>query len=211
MAKKRSTTVRKPSDDGGGVPGPQAALPDLSAFVYRDESKNGHPTCVRPEVGPVVADLIAAGWSETAVAAALGLNPKGRAWQRVKKEDLELAAALVRGRCRLEAELVNHLLRIARSRLPQAAISAMFLLKTRAGYKEGFLPEGESQPSVAVTINLPSPMSVEAYRRRVIDAGGPLIEGTAVEVAPEPLSEAERRERPEPLSEAERAELEELL
>lgn len=67
-----------------------------------------------------------------------------------------LDAALQRGLASLEAELVGHLLTAARN---GAFVPALFLLKTRFGYREGDAPE--SKPNVI--INLPGAMSPAAY------------------------------------------------
>jgi hypothetical protein len=93
------------------------------------------------------------------------------------KDDPEAAAAYAEGKGDEEAALVGLLRKKAED---GDAPSAMFLLKSRHGYRDRGETDGGSQPGVSVTISLPGPLAPDAYAK--------LIEGVAVDTGSSALS-----------------------
>jgi hypothetical protein len=105
--------------------------------------------------------------SKGAIARRLGMDPK--TFRALMERDPELKAAYEDG---IEAEhqmLVNAL----KSQMLTSPVPAIFLLKTRHGYREG--DQTELGNRVSVTFNLPGAMTLDAFRKGTViehDAGG---------------------------------------
>lgn len=96
----------------------------------------------------------------TAIAAALGMST--RVLRECRKRQPEVEEAIAVGLGGLEHELVHSLLSAARK---GNVAAAMFLLKTRHGYRE--TGQTDTAPRVAVQINLPAALDERAYSRLV--------------------------------------------
>lgn len=117
--------------DAGGI-----AVTEGGLAIIRDMARLGHPVA--------------------AIAGALGMSRE--TLNQCRKRQPEVADALDEGLAGLEHELVNSLLKAARS---GNVVAAMFLLKCRHGYRE--TGQTDSAPKVAVQINLPAAMGAKAY------------------------------------------------
>ena len=131
-------------------------------------SRNRKKVTVTPEGVARVRELAAGGHPLYGIAATLGTTRA--ALQGARKRQPELQAALDGGHAALEAELVHCLLEAARK--GQYAC-AMFLLKTRCGYRETGPVDGGPE-GVVVNISIPDPMSKAEFAK--------IIEGTATVV-----------------------------
>lgn len=116
------------------------AVTDAGLKIVRDMARLGHPV--------------------PAIAAALGCSRE--TLNQCRKRQPEMAEALDEGHAGLEHELVHSLLAAARK---GNVAAAMFLLKTRHGYRE--TGQTDTAPKVAVQINLPGAMDEAAYVRMV--------------------------------------------
>ena len=114
----------------------------------------------------LVESMLAEGFAQKAVARQLGIDPK--TFREIRKRDPELEAAVDRGLAKAEKDLVDLLMEAARG---GNVASAMFLLKTRHGYREQGPVEGSAVPQVNIVI--PPKMSAEDFR---------VIDGTAKDV-----------------------------
>ncbi len=108
----------------------------------------------------------AEGVREATIARALGVDV--RTWRSMKRRDERVAAALQAGKLVEEERLFGSLFQAA---MEGHRPSAMFLLKTRHGYREQGAFEGR-EPGVTVNIHLPGAVGPEQYGR--------LIDGEAV-------------------------------
>ena len=96
------------------------------------------------------------------------------------EENPEVEEALARGREIEEKSLVDSLLaRALDPRNPQGSAAAMFLLKTRHGYREN--AEIDTGNRVAVVVNVPAALKPEEYQK-------------LIEVHPEAMTEGENHE-----------------
>lgn len=86
--------------------------------------------------------------------------------RRWRDEAPEFREALAEGKRVEEKALVNRLHEIAMSDASTAAASAMFLLKTRHGYREGGPAEGEA-PRLSITFQMPAALDPLDYARVV--------------------------------------------
>lgn len=106
--------------------------------------------------------LASLGLRQTSLAARLGIARK--VLEAILKEQPEAGLAFARGRAELEAELVGSLAEKARKGYAPAA---MFLLKTVFSYREQGPVDGETDPRVAIQINLPEPKTIENYMKTI--------------------------------------------
>ena len=112
----------------------------------------------------LIKHMGASGFSKRAVARALGIGL--RTFVARLKDDEEARAAWEAGRDEEEQALVATLFETAIDRKdPRSAISCMFLLKCRHGYRENAPPETEH--AVRVTIELPAALQSSQYERLV--------------------------------------------
>jgi hypothetical protein len=109
-----------------------------------------------------------AGVSIAGLAALLGCSREGL--RKARERQPELDEAIARGNASNEAELVGLLMQHARD---GAFVPAIFLLKTKHGYREGDAPE--SKPSVV--INLPDALAPAAYMDMLARRQRAVIEG----------------------------------
>jgi len=114
-----------------------------------------------PAAIDLARELAKEGHSLEGIATALGI-PR-RTLFDLRKRQPELDAAVREGATVFEHVLVSALVRQA---LEGYAPAAMFLLKTRFGYREGEALDAE-QARPSVVINLPAAMSPEDYRRLI--------------------------------------------
>lgn len=112
----------------------------------------------------MIQELAARGVSEKSIAAACGVHDN-QVFSRIKREQPEVQEALDRGRAVEHDKLVGVLFDAATK--DGNIVAAMFLLKSRHGYKEGEAMQG--QGGVTVNITLPGAMSPDEYAKRVID------------------------------------------
>ena len=109
----------------------------------------------------IISRLGARGVSETDIAAALGMSFK--TWKRIKDENDRAAEALDEARRKEESELVGVLYEAAIKEKNLTA--AMFLLKSRHGYKEGADRIDATQVNVKIT--LPGAKDPVSYLKEV--------------------------------------------
>jgi hypothetical protein len=137
----------------------------------------GRPrTKLHPEDYAKIEDLAARGCGHAAIARALNIDAK--TFRLRLKDDPDAAAAYADGKSEEEAHLVSLLRKKAEEGDGPAA---MFLLKSRHGYRDRGDTDTSSQPGVQVTISLPGPLPAEQYAR--------LIEGVPVDRGAKPLAE----------------------
>ncbi len=111
---------------------------------------------------PLITELAQRGCREVDICRACGVSFP--TWQRIKGEDAKAVDALEEGRGIEHEALVGALYEQA---MMGNVIAAMFLLKTRHGYREGFTVEHNS--NVKITFELPGALSPGQY--------GQVIEG----------------------------------
>ena len=143
--------------------------PLLAERVPRTDGK-GTKAVVTPAGCEVARRMQAEGCPEALLASVLGL-PLATMRDAAKRQP-ELADAMAAGAGVLEGELVKLLMEHARGGYSPAA---MFLLKSKCGYREQGPPAG--QANVQVNIQIPPPMSDAEFKA--------IIDGTA-SAAPEP-------------------------
>lgn len=124
---------------------------------------------IKPAGLEVIRKLAAGGYSNSTIGAKLGLNPS--TFTEMVRRDPDVAAACEVGGAILEDELVHELLTAVRKGNP---IPAMFLLKTRRGYREQGPSDGSAAPTVNIQIN--APLSHEDFLK-VVGPLPPEIEG----------------------------------
>ncbi|MEJ1339417.1 MAG: hypothetical protein RPU34_10420 [Candidatus Sedimenticola sp. (ex Thyasira tokunagai)] len=117
----------------------------------------------------VIRDMAARGCREIDIARASGVSYN--TWMRIKDEDPRALDALEEGRGIEHQKLVGALFEAA---MKGNAIAAMFLLKTRHGYREGFTVEHNS--NVKISVELPAALSADQYTR-VIEHQTPALPG----------------------------------
>jgi hypothetical protein len=168
---KRKPAAEKTAPETGPTPA-RAITPVLGALT-----KNAEGLLVATPVGVGAAEAAAiAGVNLRGLAALLGCGET--TLRKVRERCPELDAAINRGLASLEAELVGLLVRSARQ---GRDLPAIYLLNTRFGYARDAAPP--SQPGV--TINLPAPLSMDAYLKQLKSANPALA-------APTPKAGAER-------------------
>ncbi|MEJ1372722.1 MAG: hypothetical protein RPU52_00430 [Candidatus Sedimenticola sp. (ex Thyasira tokunagai)] len=116
---------------------------------------------------PLITELSARGLREVDIARAMGMS--FCTWKRIKDENERALNALEEGRGIEHQALVGALYEQA---MKGNAIAAMFLLKTRHGYREGFTVEHTS--NVRVTFDLPGALSATQYEK-VIEHDTPAL------------------------------------
>ncbi|WP_234002283.1 hypothetical protein [Erythrobacter sp. AP23] len=112
----------------------------------------------------VIETMARGGHPIASIASSLGMS--GRVFRECRRRQVEVEEALAAGLGGLEHELVHSLL--AASRKGNVA-AAMFLLKTRHGYREN--GQTDAAPKVAVQINLPGAMDERAYATMIEGEG----------------------------------------
>lgn len=127
----------------------------------------------------IIRDLASHGVQETVLAKALGLDVK--TWRKIRTEDPDAKAAWEEARATEEDRLVGELFAQAVGRPAQYDAegnviqaeqkpnpsAAMFLLKTRHGYREQGPADGDDSPRVNLTFNLPAPLEPEQWQKLV--------------------------------------------
>lgn len=157
--KRRRAAHRKAKAAGQCVPAqPHYAKPNaISPNITADNLTS-------PEVLEYVVAILSRGTPDALLRAALGLTAP--AFAKLIDSSQEFKAAVEQGHAVAEQMLTDRLRDIALSDDRMAAPSAMFLLKTRHGYREK--SEGARQPQIIV--NLPAqPMSRDDYMRSLQD------------------------------------------
>lgn len=120
-----------------------------------------------------IVDWAATGLSEAEIARNLGMGKD--AFRALKNRDRHVADAIETGRLREERDLRNVLLDAARgveSAAKKNLSAAMFLLKTRHGYREHGEPtngDGKQVPQV----KFPQPVSLDAFLAALAAAAAP--------------------------------------
>ena len=109
----------------------------------------------------LIGRLGSRGVSEVDICKALGIS--FNTWSRIKEEDEKANEALETARRTEERELVGVLYEAATN--DKNLTAAMFLLKTRHGYKEGADHVNASQ--VNVSISVPGAMNEDEYKKMV--------------------------------------------
>lgn len=155
---------------------PMAAFKAVEPLEKAVEKAPDGQTLIVTERGVgAVAAAAQVGYSRAGIAALLGISRKSLALCIERQPELE--AAVGRAEAALEAELVGLLVQGARK--GQYA-PAMFLLKTRFGYRETGPTDGSAQPSI--NINIPPPLSADEFRKFVEERGGATIEAKTQEI-----------------------------
>jgi hypothetical protein len=108
----------------------------------------------------IIRELASRGVKETDIAKALGISYN--VWNRIKHTDERAKNAVEEARQVEHDELFGILYEKA---LKGDSVPAMFLLKTRHGYKEG--AEATTNNAVAVQITLPGSMKPEDYLKAI--------------------------------------------
>jgi hypothetical protein len=106
----------------------------------------------------LIRTLAANGAREDEIARALHMGK--RTWDRVKREDPKAEAAWEAGRAEEHNALRNTLFKAATEK--NNIVAAMFLLKTRHGYREKG-DEGGDGGRVTVEFKLPAPLDPESH------------------------------------------------
>jgi hypothetical protein len=171
---KRNKAAEKTVPKTGATPPARSITPVVGALT-----KNAEGLLVTTSVGVGAAEAAAiAGVNLRGIAALLGCAET--TLRKVRERSPELDAAINRGLASLEAELVGLLVHSARQ---GRDLPAIYLLNTRFGYARDAAPP--SQPGV--TINLPAPLSMDAYLKQLKSANPALAAPT-----PTPKAGAER-------------------
>ena len=108
----------------------------------------------------IIRNLAERGVRETDIARALGMSFK--TWKRIKDENDEARETLEEARQIEENKLFGILYEKA---MKGDTVSAIFLLKSRHGYKEGADQVNANQVNVKIT--LPGSMDPEDYRKKI--------------------------------------------
>lgn len=146
---------------GGDAGSPTVSLP-LPAPPFTERAVDGISIT---DSGLALIELLSAnGHTQIMIARALGIT--SRTLMRIRKRDARVQDAYDHGLGLNQVELVSILMSRARSGGKDAAISAMFLLKTKHAFREGELPR-DSGRATNVTINLPGALSPEQYMQRL--------------------------------------------
>lgn len=171
--RKAKAPAEKPqkghSQEEGVAPAPTPPGTDLVApgqssepLINRDEANQGTVTCTPAGIELATA-MARNGASLEGIAAALGITRQTLASVRGRQPELDLA--ICAGLAGLETELVGTLTKAARNKYAPAA---MFLLKTKFGYREK--GSDDDAPKVAITLNLPEPKSRDEYMKTISGA-----------------------------------------
>lgn len=155
----------KAKTDGKTEPTP--FQPIRSVVGSTEKAADGRTIIVTERGIGAVEAAAAAGVGIAGIAALLGISRE--ALRRVRERQPELDEALSRGNANNEAELVSLLMEQARN---GAFVPAMFLLKTKHGYREGDAPE--QRPNVV--INLPGALGMQQYLEALATRTQPAIE-----------------------------------
>ncbi|WP_236626769.1 hypothetical protein [Sphingomonas sp. MM-1] len=137
----------------------EASPPATATLPTTRDDRYGTVTINAPGLA-IISDMARNGYPTTSIASALGMSP--RILRECRKRQPEVEEAWATGLAGLEQELVHSLLVAARK---GAIAAAMFLLKTRHGYRE--TGQTDASPKVAVQINLPAAMEAKAYAAMV--------------------------------------------
>lgn len=115
-----------------------------------------------PGAAEIVEKLASKGLSEINIAKGLGVT--GPVWLRWRKEYPELSEAWQRGRAVEHDALFSVLFEAATK--SKNIVAAMFLLKTRHGYREN--ADFTIQNKVAVTFEVPGALKPDVYEAEII-------------------------------------------
>ena len=113
---------------------------------------------VTPTGLKVIKKMAANGNHLETIAAALGMSHD--TLEQCRRRQPEVAAALERGRAEQHDELVEILMQQARA---GAFVPAIFLLKSRFGYREGFVVDANVHVDLGGVLLLPAEVTVEQY------------------------------------------------
>jgi hypothetical protein len=126
-------------------------------------TKGAFTAQVLPNGLDVIKRMARKGHSKASIAASLGISLEK--FKEAMRAQPEVQDALIVGAGGLEDELVNILLEHARSKTSKfAVVAAIYLTKTRCGFRENDGPE-EARPNIV--INLPDSMSREQWTRAI--------------------------------------------
>lgn len=129
-----------------------------NALVVREQNKLVSAT----EDGlALIRRMFAAGHNQSSVATALGISRSS--FGHLRKRDERVQEAYEEGLGAFEYEMVEYLAKAAEK---GNVAAAMFLLKTRCGYRENGDPS-EVAPRSNVIINLPASIPMEEYRKAI--------------------------------------------
>jgi len=174
---------RIPQSEAEGGPHPESRALESAraeALLHRD-GPNGLRRIGRRGL-QTIEKLATNGHADATIAKALRMDRS--TFRHLRRRDSQVEEALVRGRSQLEDALVHTLLRRAMNpKDPAGAASAMFLLKSRCGYREGHVAPtaGLSVAAENVQIVMPPSLSAEQFgellerttaRREIGDGGG---------------------------------------
>lgn len=115
-----------------------------------------------PGAAKIVEKLASKGCSEISIAKGLGVT--GPVWLRWRKEHQELSDAWERGRAIEHDALFSVLFEAATK--SKNIVAAMFLLKSRHGYREN--SDFTVQNKVSVTFDIPGALKPDIYEAEVI-------------------------------------------
>ena len=112
----------------------------------------------------IISGLASKGFTETAIAAALGMD--GKTWHKLREENPKAKAAWAEARAQERDALVNVLYQAAIDK--GNCVAAMFLLKSRHGFRDQGPIDGSAEgPRVGIVFNLPAALPADAYARLV--------------------------------------------
>ena len=137
--------------------------PNNRYVAVHDRPTGGVGYSLRPAGYELVATLAAEGQPDVAIAKRLGMDPS--TFTDLKKRDDALRAALSTGKGELETELTHLLLKQARD---GNLVAAIYLTKTRCGWREQGPADGAAPVAIQVQIN--APLSADEFLKVV----GPL-------------------------------------
>lgn len=127
-----------------------------------------------PDGLKIIRELASKGVKETEVAKALGLTFK--TWKRIREENPEAKAAWEEAKAEEHDALVGVLYEKA---IKGDSTAAMFLLKSRHGYRDHGPTEGGDSARVNLVFNLPAPLNADQYAKLVEVQPAPLPEPQA--------------------------------
>jgi hypothetical protein len=174
---------KNPQNEAEGGPDPETRALEAAraeALLHRD-GPNGRRRIGRRGL-QAIEKLATNGHADVTIAKALRMDRE--TFRHLRRRDPRVEEALVRGRSQLEDALVHTLLRRAMNpKDPAGAASAMFLLKSRCGYREGHVAPtaGLAVAAENVQIVMPPSLSAEQFgellarttgRRELGDGGG---------------------------------------
>jgi hypothetical protein len=131
----------------------------MSTYVHKTQ-KIGRPLKLPPKNAvEIILDIASRGCSEASIAHALHVD--FQTWQRFRVDHPELKEAYEKARAREHDALVGVLFEKA---LAGDTVSALFLLKTRHGYRDNSTII-EDNRSVKIGVMLPQSLNADQYRQ----------------------------------------------